>query len=238
MFDFSGRIALVTGAAGNLGMSVARGFHGAGARTVLVDRDAGRLRQVFPELEASRDHLLVAGVDLTAPGALEGVVAQAAELFGRLDILVNAVGGFRAGTPVHETPLETWDMLLDLNLRTSLVAARAVIPVMLRQRYGKIVTVAARAAAAGAANMAAYSAAKAAVVRLTESMAAELKGSGINVNCVLPGTLDTAQNRQERPDADHSKWVSPDAVADVILFLASDAARAVVGASVPAFGLS
>ncbi len=238
MFDFSGRTALVTGAAGNLGTAVARAFHGAGARTVLVDRDAARLQQVFPELEGSRDHMLVAGVDLTAPGALDGIVTRAVELFGRLDILVNAVGGFRAGTPVHETPLETWDMLLGLNLRTSLVAARAVIPVMLRQRSGKIVTVAARAASAGAANMAAYSAAKAAVVRLTESMAAELKGSGINVNCVLPGTLDTAQNRQDRPGADRSKWVAPDAVADVILFLASDAARAVNGASVPAFGLS
>ena len=239
MFDFSGRVALVTGAAGNLGRAVAVAFHLAGARTVLVDRDATRLQQVFPDLEGSRDHLVVEeGVDLTAPGALDGIVTQAVELFGRLDILVNAVGGFRAGTPVHETPLETWDMLLDLNLRTSLVAARAVIPTMLRQRYGKIVTVAARAAGAGAANMAAYSAAKAAVVRLTESMAAELKGSGINVNCVLPGTLDTAQNRQERPGADHSTWVAPEAVADVVLFLASGAARAVVGASVPVFGLS
>lgn len=238
MFDFSGRVVLVTGAAGNLGRTVARSFHLAGARTVLADRDSSRLQQAFPDLKGSRDHLLVEGVDLTAPGSLDGIVTQAVGLFGRLDILVNAVGGFRAGAPVHETPLETWDMLLDLNLRTSLVAARAVIPVMIRQQYGKIVTVAARAAGAGAANMAAYSAAKAAVVRLTESMAAELKGSGINVNCVLPGTLDTEQNRQERPGANHSTWVAPDAVADVILFLASDAARAVVGASVPVFGLS
>ena len=238
MFDFSGRVVLVTGAAGNLGRAVARSFHLAGARTVLADRESSRLQQAFPDLKGSRDHLLVEGVDLTAPGSLDGIVAQAVGLFGRLDVLVNAVGGFRAGAPVHETPLETWDMLLDLNLRTSLVAARAVIPVMIRQQYGKIVTVAARAAGAGAANMAAYSAAKAAVVRLTESMAAELKGSGINVNCVLPGTLDTEQNRQERPGANHSTWVAPDAVADVILFLASDAARAVVGASVPVFGLS
>jgi NAD(P)-dependent dehydrogenase (short-subunit alcohol dehydrogenase family) len=238
MFDFTGRVVLVTGAAGNLGRTVARSFYLGGARTVLADRDSSRLQQEFPDLKGSRDHLLVEGVDLTAPGSLDGIVAQAVGLFGRVDVLVNAVGGFRAGAPVHETPLETWDMLLDLNLRTSLVAARAVIPVMIRQQYGKIVTVAARAAGAGAANMAAYSAAKAAVVRLTESMAAELKGSGINVNCVLPGTLDTEQNRHERPGANHSTWVAPEAVADVILFLASDAARAVVGASVPVFGLS
>ncbi len=238
MGEFSDRVALVTGAAGNLGRAVAIAFQDAGARTVLVDRDATRLRQAFPDLKGSREHLLVEGVDLTAPAALDGVATQAVELFGRLDVLVNAVGGFRGGTPVHETPLETWDMLLDLNLRTSLVAARAVIPVMIRQRYGRIVMVAARAAGAGAANLGAYCATKAAVVRLTESMAAELKTTGINVNCVLPGTLDTAQNRQERPGADHSTWVEPSAVADVILFLASNAARAVVGASVPVFGRS
>jgi len=166
------------------------------------------------------------------------VGAHAAELFGRVDILVNTVGAFRAGLPVHETPLETWDLLFGLNLRTSLMAARAVVPVMLRQHYGKIVLVAARAAREGAANMAAYSASKAAVARLTESLAAELKGSGINANCVVPGTLDTAANRQERPDADSSKWVAPETVADVILFLASDAARGVNGASLPVLGFS
>jgi NAD(P)-dependent dehydrogenase (short-subunit alcohol dehydrogenase family) len=238
MFDFAGRVALVAGAGGNLGSAVANAFRAAGARTVLVERDAQRLQQVFPELKGSPDHVLAGGVDLMAPGGLDAVVAQAVERFGRIDILVNAVGGFRAGQPMHETPMETWDLLLDLNLRTTLVAARAVVPAMLTQRYGKIVTVAARAALAGAANMAAYSASKGAVVRLTESLAAELKGDGINVNCVLPGTLDTAQNREDRPDADFSTWVPLDAVADVILFLASDAARAVHGAAVPVYGLS
>lgn len=237
-FDFSDRVAIVTGAAGNLGQAVARAFQTARARTVLVDRDAIRLQQMFPDLQGSRGHLLAEGIDLMAEGALDGVVAQAVELFGRIDILVNTVGGFQAGTPVHETPVETWEFLLGLNLRTSLVAAKAVIPVMLRQGDGKIVMVAARAAWAGAANMAAYSASKAAVVRLTESLAAELKSAAINVNCVVPGTLDTPHNREERPDADHSRWVAPEAVADVILFLASDAARGVNGAAVPVLGLS
>ena len=238
MFDFTGRVALVAGAGGNLGRAVADAFRTAGAKTVLVEREAHRLQQVFPDMQRSADHVLAGGVDLMAPGGLDGVVAQAVERFGRIDILVNAVGGFRAGRPVHETPMETWDLMLDLNMRTTLVAARAVVPAMLAQRYGKIVTVAARAALAGAAKMAAYSASKAAVVRLTESLAAELKGDGINVNCVLPGTMDTPQNRQDRPDADFGSWVSPEAVADVILFLASDAARAVHGAAVSVYGLS
>lgn len=238
MFDFTGRVALIAGAGGNLGSAIANAFRAGGARTVLVERDAQRLHQVFPDLRGSPDHMLAGGVDLMAPGGLDGVVAEAIARFGRIDILVNAVGGFRAGRPAHETPMETWDLMLDLNLRTTLMAARAVIPAMLAQRSGKIVTVGARAALAGAANMAAYSASKAAVVRLTESLAAELKGEGINVNCVLPGTLDTAQNRGDRPDADFGTWVPVEAMADVILFLASDAARAVHGAAVPVYGLS
>lgn len=237
MFDFTGRVALVTGAGGNLGKAVADAFRAAGARTVLVDREAKRLRQIFPDLQGSPDHLLL-GTDLLAPGELDGVVAQAVKMFGRLDILAHTVGGFRAGQSLHETPMETWDMLLDLNLRTSLVAARSVIPTMVAQGHGKIITIAARAALVGTANMAAYAASKAAVLRLTESLAAEVKHAGVNVNCVLPGTLDTQQNREERPDADFSKWVTPKAVASVILFLASDAADAVHGAAIPAYGLS
>ena len=238
MFDFTGRVALVTGAGGNLGRAVADAFRVSGAKTVLVDRDRKGLQKLFPDLRGSSDHLLAGNIDLMSPGGLDGVAAQAVERFGRIDILVNTVGGFRAGQPLHETPMETWDLMLDLNLRTSLVAARAVLPAMLAQRYGKIITIAARAAIVGTANIAAYAAAKAAVLRLTESLAAEVKHAGINVNCVLPGTLDTPQNRQERPDADFSKWVTVEAVACVILFLASDAARAVHGSAVPAYGLS
>lgn len=238
MFDFTGRVALVTGAGGNLGQAVAGAFRAAGAKTVLVDRDSEGLRQAFPGLEGSSDHLLAGGVDLMAPRGLDGVVAEALTRFGHVDILVNTVGGFRAGQPLAETPMETWDLMLDLNVRTTLVAVRAVVPTMLAQRYGRIITIAARAAVVGPANMAAYAASKAAVLRLTESLAAEVKNAGINVNCVLPGTLDTPQNRRERPDADFSRWVAVEDVAAVILFLASDAARAIHGGAVPAYGLS
>ena len=166
--------------------------------------------------------------------------------FGRIDVLANAIGGYRAGQPVHETPLDTWDFMLNLNARTAFVLSRAVVPAMLAQGSGKIVHVAARAAlrstasfaVAGAANAAAYSASKAAMVRLVESLADELRHNQINVNCVLPGTIDTPQNRESMPKADHSRWVPPEAIADVILFLASDAARAVNGAAVPVYGQS
>jgi NAD(P)-dependent dehydrogenase (short-subunit alcohol dehydrogenase family) len=161
------------------------------------------------------------------------MVDETIKHFGRIDVLVNTAGGYRAGTPVHETPIETWDFMLNLNARSVFLTSRAVIPCMLRQKYGKIISVAARAAERGRANMAAYSVSKSAVMRLTESMAAELRDMSINVNCVLPGTIDTPANRQAMPDADYSRWVKPEIVAEVILFLASDSARTLNGVSIP-----
>ena len=236
MFDFSDRVVIVTGAAGNLGNAVARAFQAAGAQLVLVDRAADRLPRLFPDLVDSPHHFLATSVDLTNADAVEATVDETVKRFRRVDVLVNTAGGYRAGTPVHETPFETWDFMLNLNARTVLIASRAVIPHMLRQGRGSIVNVAARAALKGDAKMAAYSVSKSAVVRLTESMAAELKNDGINVNCVLPSTIDTPQNRQAMPKANYSRWVEPEAIADVILFLASDAARAVQGAAIPVYG--
>jgi NAD(P)-dependent dehydrogenase (short-subunit alcohol dehydrogenase family) len=236
MFDFSGRVAIITGAVGNLGAATAKAFQRAGARTVLVDRSEARLRHAYADLAGSREHLLAGGVDLTDAAAVARMVEVACERFGRLDVLVNTVGGFRGGKPVHEDDLENWDFLFAVNVRTTLYCCRAVIPHLLRAGRGKIVNVASRGALAGDGGFSAYSAAKSAVVRLTESLADELKQAGVNANCVLPGTIDTPQNRQERLSADHGKWVEPAAIADVILFLASDAARAVNGAAVPVFG--
>jgi len=238
MFDFSSCVVIVTGAAGNLGSAVARAFQAAGAKLALVDRAADRLPRLFPDLVDSPNHFLATSIDLTSADAVQTMVDETVKRFGRIDVLVNTAGGYRAGTPVHETPLEAWDFMLNLNARTVFIASRAVIPHMLRQGSGRIVNVAARAALKGGAKMAAYSVSKSAVVRLTESMAAELKKEGINVNCVLPGTIDTPQNRQAMPNADHSRWVKPEAIADVIQFLASDASRAVQGAAIPVYGKS
>lgn len=236
MFDFSDRIVIVTGAAGNLGAAVARSFQASAATLILVDRAPDRLQRLFPDLVDSPDHLMATSVDLTDAEAVEAMAKRAVARFGRVDVLVNTAGGFRAGTLVHETPFETWDFMLNLNARTVFIASRAVIPHMLRQASGKIVNVAARAALKGGAKMAAYSVSKSAVVRLTESMAAELKKDGLNVNCVLPGTIDTPQNRRAMPNANYDRWVKPTAIASVILFLASDAASAVNGAALPVYG--
>ena len=238
MFDFADRVVMVTGAAGNLGSAVARAFEMAGAKLVLADRAADRLPSLFPEMVYSPDHFLALSVDLTYAASVAAMVDEAVGRFGRVDVLANIAGGYRGGSAVHETSFEDWDFMLNLNARTVFTVSRAVIPHMLAQGSGKIVNVAARAGVQGSANTAAYSVAKSAVVRLTESMSAELKRSGINVNCVLPTTIDTPQNREAMPKADHSRWVAPEAIADVILFLASDAARAIHGAAIPVYGLS
>ena len=238
MFDFTDRIVLVGGAAGNLGQAVARAFYASGANLVLLDRKPGRLAALFPEMAASPDHLLLDSVDAADTDSVEGAVQAAIERFGRLDILANTIGGYRGGAPVHETPLETWDFLLTLNARTALILSRAVVPHMLERGSGKIVHVASRAGLKGTARNAAQSASKSVLLRLVESLSAELRREGINVNCVVPNMMDTPNNRESMPKADHSRWVPPEAIADVILFLASDAARAVTGAAVPVYGQS
>jgi NAD(P)-dependent dehydrogenase (short-subunit alcohol dehydrogenase family) len=230
------KVAIITGAVGNLGTATARAFQAAGAKTVLVDRSPERVRDAFADLIDSKDALLAGGIDLTNTASLDTLVQQTLARFGRIDVLVNTVGGWRGGKPVHEMDLADWDFLFGVNLRTTLLCCRAVIPQMLKQGSGRIINVASRDALKGSAGFAAYSASKSAVLRLTESLSEELKTSGINVNCIMPGTIDTPQNRAAMPKADHSIWVAPAALADVIAFLAGDAGRAVTGAAIPVYG--
>jgi len=236
MFDFTDSVVIVTGAGGSLGSAVARRFLEAGARLCLAELSADLLKRRYPELPQDGDHYLAAPVDANDPDSVRGMVDQVVSRFGRLDMLVNTVGGFRSGVPVHETPIEAWDGMMNLNARTAFIVSRAVVPHMLRRGSGKIISVAARPGLQGRAQSAAYSASKAAVIRLTESLSTELGDSGINVNCVIPGTLDTPPNRQAMPEADTSRWVAPDSLAEVILFLASPAARDIHGAAVPVYG--
>lgn len=239
MIELSDRVVLVAGATGALGGAVVRSFHAAGCRLALADRgDAQRLAELFPELAASDRHLLESGVDATDPAAVQRWIDAAIARFGRIDVLANTIGGYKAGAPTHETTLESWDLMLNLNARTAFIVSRAALPQMLRQGSGRIIHTAARAALAGTANHSAYNASKAVVVRLVESMAAETRNQGITVNCVLPGTIDTPQNRAAMPNADWSKWVAPAAIADAFLFLASDGASQISGAALPIYGRS
>jgi NAD(P)-dependent dehydrogenase (short-subunit alcohol dehydrogenase family) len=239
-FDFTGKVALVSGASGALGGVVARRFLDAGARVILPDREPAQLAAGFPEVESAPERAYAHRADLADPEAVDGLVAAAVGRFGTIDVLANVAGGFRGGKPLHETPPADWEHLWRLNASTVFYLSRAVVPVMLDRPGGgggAIVNVASGSAEKGTAGVAAYAASKAAVLRLTESLSAEVKAKGVRVNAVLPGTIDTAANRKAMPAADTSKWVAPAAVADVILFLASPAARAVHGVGVPVFGL-
>jgi NAD(P)-dependent dehydrogenase (short-subunit alcohol dehydrogenase family) len=224
--ELNDRVALITGAGGNLGQAVALAFFGAGARLALIERKQEKLDEAFSNLPPER-RLMVGGVDMTSDESVAAMVQQVIDHSGRIDILINTIGGFRAGADLDRAEPWTWDFMLDLNAKTVFLACRHVVPHMRAQRSGKIVNVGARTAFKGTPGAAAYSAAKAAVVRVTESLSAEVKAQGINVNCVIPGTLDTPANR-----------VQPAALADVILFLASDAARAVHGVALPVLNLT
>ncbi len=233
--DTKHRTVVVTGAAGNLGRAVANAFAALGANVVLIDLKHEALETVYGLENAQR---LFAATNLLEQAQVNQAAAAAMQRFGSIDVLCNLAGGFRMGEAVHDSTDQNWDFLFNINSRTLLHTTRAIVPHMLQAGGGKIINVGAFAAQKGQAQMGVYTAAKSVVIRLTESMAAELRTKNINVNCVLPTVLDTPENRAAMPDADPANWVAPEALADVIVFLASDAARAVHGAALPVTGLS
>ena len=237
MSEFDGKVVMVTGAAGNLGAALAARFAALGSRLALLDRSAERLERARDELDLPSSTVLLPS-DLTAADSVAAAVEKAVTKLGGIDVLANIAGGFTMGPPLYETPDSDWDLMMELNVRSVFNTCRAVIPHMLRQGSGRIVNVSARAALEGKARMGPYCASKAAVLTLTESLAAEHRLDGINVNCILPGTVDTPQNRAAMPDAEFSRWVPPAALADVVVFLASEASRAVTGAAIPVYGQS
>jgi NAD(P)-dependent dehydrogenase (short-subunit alcohol dehydrogenase family) len=234
MFGFAGKVVMITGAAGNLGRATAEAFRCFGAHLILVGRNRGQLEWAWPTAEGS---LLLAG-DITNESETQDMVEEAISHYGRVDVLANIAGGFTMGPPLHETSVEIWNNMLDINARSVFLMSQAVLPYMRSQGSGKIINISARAGLEGKANMGPYCVSKSAVITLTETLAAENGSYGINVNCILPGTIDTPENRKAMPNADFSKWVAPLALADVVLFLASDAARAIHGVALPVYGES
>ena len=222
----------MTGAFGALGGAVARRFASRGVRLGLLGRGPvpAALRQEF-----GAAHVLLGGVDLTVQEAASAAMQSVAAATGGFQVLVNVAGGFRWET-LAEGDVSTWELMFAMNLKTAVVASKAALPHLIAAGGGRIVNIGAGAAGRAAAGMGAYAASKAGVERLTEALAAELRDRNVTVNAILPGTIDTAANRAAMPDADVARWVEPEAVADVVVFLASDAARAVTGAALRVFG--
>lgn len=232
--ELNGKLAVVTGAGGSLGAAVARRLHQDGVRLALLDRSEEPLQKLNAEIGG-----IYKMVDLTDNLAVEAAVVSIVESLGGIDILVNVAGAFVFSGPVHAMNPIDLDSMLNVNVKTAFLLSAAVAKRMVTLgKSGRIINVGARAGLTGVANMAAYSASKAAVLNLTEAMAAELRDSNITVNAVLPSTIDTPANRKSMPDADPSKWVTPESIADVIAFLASDSARDISGALLPVYGKS
>ena len=219
---------VITGAAGVLGAAVARAFLAEGASLALMDRAAASQDPLKGTADAQ--HVFLEGIDLTDLAQARRAMDAAAAKLGGIDVLVNIAGGFRWET-IADGSLDTWDFLYAINLKTTLCACKAALS-YLPADNGRIVNVGAAAAAKAGTGMGAYTASKAGVAKLTEALAEELKDKGINVNAVLPTIIDTPANRTDMPTADFTRWVAPQALADVIVFLASHGARAITGASI------
>lgn len=235
---FENMVILITGATGNLGQALVKSLEGSGSKLVLFDHLRGRLSEMYPDLKDAIHVLFLEDTDLTDHEAVRHSIDQVIDRFGRIDVVINAAGGYQGGDPVDQTSVEIWDQMLDLNARTVFLVSRAVLPSMRTQGSGVIINVGARPGINGQKNAGAYSASKSAVLRLTESISAEVKKDGVRVNAVIPGTMDTPENRKAMPSANHTDWVEPEAVADVILFLASEQARGICGAYIPVLGAS
>ena len=223
------KVVAVTGGLGALGQAVVRALRAAGARVAVLDR------MNAPAGVDDPDVLVQGGVDLADGAQADAALERAAAELGGLDALVNIAGTFRWET-LEQGSAETWDFLYRVNVRTAVSASKAALPHLKTRGGGRIVNIGAGAAAKAGAGMGPYAASKSAVARLTESLAEELKDQGVNVNAVLPSIIDTPQNRADMPKADFSRWVAPEALADVIVFLLSPAARAVTGALIPVSG--
>ena len=235
--NFHDKIVLIAGGTGGLGREVTRAFLEAGASVVVTYRRAEEFAAVISAAErtgATPPEGVAA--DVTDPAAVEKVVADIVAKHGRIDILVNAVGGYAGGTSLWEVDPRTYDQMLQLNLKAGFVLARAIVPVMIRQNRGWVVNIASKAALDHAAGGGLYAASKAGALALFDSLAAEVKPYNINVNSVLPSIIDTAANRKAMPRADFSKWPKPEEIARVILFLCSEQARVIHGAAIPVYG--
>lgn len=233
---FAGKVALVAGGTGGLGRAVSLAFLEAGATVAVTYRNPEELEGLRTAAAERATRLSGHAVDVTDEGAVRGLLDELVTRHGRLDVLVNAVGGYAGGTKLWDTDPKVFEQMMLLNLRSGLALCRAAAPVMVTKGRGAIVNVASRSAITHGPGEAAYAASKAAAVAMIGSLAADLQGTGVRANSVLPSIIDTEANRRAMPKADFAKWPKPEEIARVVLFLCSDDAKLVQGAAIPVYG--
>jgi NAD(P)-dependent dehydrogenase (short-subunit alcohol dehydrogenase family) len=228
---FSGRTILVTGGTGGLGRAVTLAFLEEDADVIVTYRKQ-------EEFDALKRTSKLEGyiADVTDEGSVHELLGKILARHGQLDALVNTVGGYAGGIKFWEADPKVFDQMLAVNLRSGFTLCRAVVPAMLRQKHGSIVNIASKAAFDHPGGAAAYGTSKAAAVAMVDSLAADLKGTGVRANSVLPSIIDTEVNRRAMPQADFAQWPKPEQIARVILFLCSDDAAVIHGAAIPVYG--
>jgi NAD(P)-dependent dehydrogenase (short-subunit alcohol dehydrogenase family) len=234
-YDFSNKIVLITGGTGALGTAVLKGFISSNAKVVssyIVDTEIGRLED---EIKSSV-HFVKA--DLGKEEDVKKLVCATLDKYGQIHILVNLVGGYLGGKSVAQIDEKEWNLMMDMNLKTAFLISKHVLPQMISSKSGRIVHVSSRSGVKATGYDSAYAASKAGLIRFVESLSEEVKESNINVNCIMPSTIDTVANRKAMPNVDASKWVKTDHIADVILFLCSEGSKAITGGAIPTYGLA
>lgn len=237
MSSNAGRTIFVTGGTGALGAAVTMRLLDDGHRlaaTWVVKEEAEALRDSI----GGTERLILVETDVTDPPSIAATVEDVEAAFGPVEVLAHLVGAWRGGEPVDELSLDTWDRMLDLNLRSAVLCCRAVLPSMRERGWGRVVLVSSRTAREGRSGQVAYAVAKAGVAVLAETIAEENQGLDVTANVIAPSTLDTPANRAAMPDSDFSAWVPPADAAASISFLASDAAGQLRGAWLPVYGSS
>jgi NAD(P)-dependent dehydrogenase (short-subunit alcohol dehydrogenase family) len=230
------RVVLISGATGALGSAATRTFAQAPARLALTGRSEQKLERLAVEAGLPGERIFTVAADVTQAASVKDLVDAVLAHFGRIDVLLNTAGGWSGGKPVWETSVDEWEHMLALNLHSAFLLSRAVLPHMLEAGWGRIVHVSSKTAVAPRGKRAAYAVSKMGLVTLTEVIAAEVKGTGVTANVILPSVIDTPANRASMPKADPSKWVPPERIAATMQFLCSDAAASINGARVPIYG--
>ncbi len=234
--SLSGKVALITGATGGAAGAVCLRMAETGARLVLTSRSAERLDRRIDELGLPAERTMRIAADLADAASVDALMGGIAEQWGGVDILVNLAGGWRGGQRLADVAVSDWDAVMDMNLRSAFLVNRAVLPHMADNKWGRIINIASRAAVNPGSRQAGYNVSKAGVVALTGSIAQDYRRRGVVANVILPSIIDTPQNRAQMPDADTSRWVTPDQIAAMVVYLCGAEAVALNGAAIPLYG--
>lgn len=251
-YDFSGKSMLLTGGTGGLGRNLIKYFLNCNLKLIIVTyRSEKEMQSLKSELanahsvqqqqksstSSSSTEIEFIQTDITNQGQVKNLISNIFEKYGQIHILVNLVGGYIGGKSIIELEESEWDKMMDINLKSAFLISKNIITKMIENRYGKLVHISSRTGIRAEGNDSAYAASKAGLVRFVESVSKEVKNYKININCILPTIIDTEDNRKAMPNADFTKWLKPEDLSNVILFLCSDHSKLINGAAIPTYGL-